>query len=225
MGTLTFKESAVDPSLFIYRRNSITIFLFIYVDDIVIVGSKEEEVRKVIGRLGDEFPIRDLGIMEYFLGIQVKRVRDGLHLSQTRYLFNLLRSCNMGELKAVSTPMLANAELHLDGHQRPCEFRRIIGSLQYITLTRPDVQVAVNWLAQFIAEPKMIHWLAVKRVLCYFFRTQKHGIALRQVKDFSVTAYCDADWEGDTVDRKSRTGFLVYVGGTLVSWVSKKQST
>lgn len=149
METLSFKESAVDPSLFIYQTNSVSIFLFVYVDDIVIVGSNEEEVKKVIERLGTEFPIRDLGTLEYFLGIQVKRVKDGLHLSQTQYFLNLLRSCNMGELKAASTPMLADTNLHSDDPviDDPSEFRRIIGSLQYITLTKPDVQVAVNRLA------------------------------------------------------------------------------
>lgn len=123
--------------------------------------------------------------------------------------------------------MLADIELRLDEPviDDPGEFQWIIGSLQFITLTRPEVQVVVNRLAQFMTEPTMVHWVVVKRVLCYLFRTQRHGIVLRWVNDFGITAYCDADWGEDTVDRKSRTGFLVYVGGTLVSWVSRKQST
>lgn len=105
------------------------------------------------------------------------------------------------------------------------EFRRIVGSLQYITITRPDVQVAVNHLLQFMAAPQPVHWSAMKRILRFLSSTQRFGIMLRKARDFGITAYCDADWGGDSIDRKSRTSYLVYLGGTLVTWVSRKQST
>lgn len=107
----------------------------------------------------------------------------------------------------------------------PKEFRRVIGSLQYMTMTRPDLQVAVNKLSQFMSAPRPVHWSALRRILRFLAGTVELGILLRRAKDFGITAYYDADWGGDTIDRKSRTGFLVYFGGTLIAWLSKKQST
>lgn len=92
-------------------------------------------------------------------------------------------------------------------------------------MTIPDVQVAENILPQVMASPKPKHWAAVKRVLQYFAGTQKHEVLIRKSDSFNIIAYCDSEWGGDTVDRKSWTGFLVFIVGTLVSWMSRKYNT
>lgn len=123
--------------------------------------------------------------------------------------------------------MVPNIDLNIDSEplKEQKEYRRIIGSLQYITLTRPDVQLAVNRLSQFMGKPTQLHWVSMKWVLRFLASTMNNGILLRPMVGAGVIAYCDTDWGGDTQDRQSRTGFLVYVGGSLVSWSSKKQGT
>lgn len=122
MEPLEFKESAVNPSLFIIRQVEITTYLFLYVDDIVIVGSDEEKVKGLIKKLVNEFPMRDLGELKFFLGVQVTYFEDGVRLSQTQYLINLLRSCEMENLKPAVTPMIVN--LDLKSEETPINDRR-----------------------------------------------------------------------------------------------------
>lgn len=106
-----------------------------------------------------DFPIRDLGDLKFFLGIEVDRVKEGLHPSQSQCLANLLRTCDMDSLKPAVIPMFPNFDLN--AKSRPIletkEYMRMIGSLQYITLTQPNVQLAVNWLSQFMANPTQVH--------------------------------------------------------------------
>jgi len=184
-------------------------------------------VERVMDQLGKEFAVRKLGCISYFLGIQVRKAKDGLHLCQTQYLVNLLKGINLDNMKPSTTPMLTNQDLYSDEPpiEQVTEYRRIVGSLQYLTLTRPDIQFAVNKLSQFMSSPKPLHWTAMKKVLRYLSGTQSWGITLGKVNDFAITGYCDADWAGDKVDRKSQTGYLIYIDGTLVAWSSRKQST
>lgn len=132
-----------------------------------------------------EFPIKDLGDLHYFLDIQESRMETGLHLSQTQYLYNLLHSSDLDNLKPSVTPMVANLDLCPQGNPiiNAREYRRIVGSLQYITLMRSDVQLAVNHLSQSMASPEEIHWVVMKRVLCFLSGTPNHGNILRQMKE------------------------------------------
>lgn len=138
--------------------------------------------------------------------------------NQKEFPIRNLGNCNVQNLKATDTPMLANVELVSKEPpiNNPLEYRRIVGSIQYITLTRPDVQLAVNRLSQFMSTPRQVHWTTMMRVLRYLSGTQTYGVVIQQEQDFRVTTYCDANWGGDTLDRKSRTGLLIYVGGNLV---------
>lgn len=185
------------------------------------------EVNKVISWLSEVFPIRDLGELKFFLGIQVCRGSYGLHLSQTQYLGNLLKTNDMENLRPGVTPMIANLDL-LSGEEpieNAKEYCRIINSLQYMILTRSDIQFTVNQLSQFMASLRPIHWTTVKRMLRYLSRTPRYGILLRKMVDYNITTFCDANWGDDTVDRKSITSYLIYFRGALVFWVSRKQNT
>jgi len=227
LAEMKFRESYTDPSLFLRIEDGQVTFLFTYVDDLVVTGSSEDLISEVIKQLGKQFAVRDLGELSYFLGIQVRRTSESLFLSQERYLINLLKSCNLTNLKPASTPISAQQDLVSEEDTIPevTEYRRIIGSLQYLTLTRPDIQFAVNKMAQYMASPKPVHWTAMKKILRYLSGTPKLGITLSKVKNFSITGYCDSDWGGDKGDRKSQTGVLIYLGDTLVNWISRKQST
>jgi len=223
---IKFFESYSDPSLFICKDGKDVMFLFSYVDDIVLTGSSATMVDSVIQKMAGEFAIRELGNVNFFLGIHVCRTPGGLHLSQQKYLRNLLESCGMIHSKPASTPMLQGGTFPDEEGQSPDQrdYRRIIGSLQYLTLTRPDIQYSVNKLSQFLTSPSSGHWVAMKRLLRYLAGTQQLGITLNKVRDFNITCYCDADWGGDLMDRKSHTGYLIYIGDSLVAWSSKKQA-
>lgn len=141
---LQFTESTVDPSLFILKEDDLTAFLFVYVDDIVVVGSDEKKVEELIKRLAREFPMRDLAKLNFFLSIQVEYFKDAWsHLSQTQYFANLLQSTDWDDLKRAPTSMITNIVLKSEGHpvEDSKEYRWVIGLLQYMTLTRLDIQM------------------------------------------------------------------------------------
>lgn len=123
--------------------------------------------------------------------------------------------------------MVANQDLYNEDEpiEDRKEYRRIIGSLQYLTISRPDIQFSVNELSRFMATPKAIHWTAMKKVLWYLLGTQDWGIQIKKVTNFYFSGFCDADWGSDSVDRKKQIGFLVHVGETLVFWRLRKQNT
>lgn len=122
---------------------------------------------------------------------------------------NLLKSCDLDNLRPSSTPMEARQNLFSEEEviSDPREYRRVIGSLQYLCLTRPDIQFAVNKLSQFMSSPKPIHLAAMKRVLRFLSGSQGSGITLNRVSDFSITGFCDADWGEITLTERDKLAF------------------
>lgn len=224
-----FFQSLADSSLFIYRCSSHTIYLLLYVDDIVVTGSDSHQLILFLDLLGREFDIKDLGGLSYFLGLEVTPVATGLHISQTKYAMDILKRSSMLECKPYSTPIATKLSLSLhDGDllSDPSEYRRLVGCLQYLTLSRPDIAFAVNHVAQFMSTPRVPHLVAVKRILRYVKGTLDYGIRLRPHTGItSISAFSDADWAGCPDSRRSTTGYLIYLGSNLVSWCSKKQPT
>ncbi|CAL8085814.1 unnamed protein product [Prunus armeniaca] len=224
-----FKQSLSDSSLFIYIVGANTIYLLLYVDDIIVTGSSSTLLQNFIDALGRGFDIKDLGQLHYFLGLQVLHNNGSLHVHQLKYAVDLLRKHNLHHSKPVSTPLAAKVSLSLlDGTPlaSPTEFREIVGSLQYLTLTRPDIAYAVNTVAQFMSSPRAPHLIAAKRILRYVKGTLDHGLVFRpQPLTARLCAYSDADWAGCPDTRRSTSGYLVYFGSNLLSWCSKKQPT
>ncbi|PRQ54450.1 putative RNA-directed DNA polymerase [Rosa chinensis] len=108
----------------------------------------------------------------------------------------------------------------------PTLYRSIVGALQYLTFTRPDIAYAVNTVCQFMTAPTDIHYAAVKRILRYLQGTIKNGLFYKYGSSPTyITAYCDADWAGEINQRRSTTGFIVYLGYCPISWQSKKQGS
>jgi histone deacetylase 1/2 len=174
--------------------------------------------------------LKDLGELHYFLGIEVKRVRDGIIMSQEKYANDLLHRVNMQICKTVDTPLSISDKLSLtDGEKLSGDdstrYRSIAGALQYITLTRPDIAFLVNKVCQFLHAPTTVHWTAVKRILRYLRGTISLGLRLSKSSSTVVSAFSDADWAGCPDDRRSTGGFSVYVGSNLVSWNARKQAT
>ncbi|KAK1611873.1 hypothetical protein QYE76_035546 [Lolium multiflorum] len=148
---LGFIPSKADVSLFVYKHDSITIYMLVYVDDIIVVSSTAKAADHLLAKLRQTFPVKDLGHLGYFLGIEVKHQRSSLHLSQQKYISDLLARTNMTEAKTVSTPMAVSDKLSRYvgvplSSEDVTRYRSVVGALQYLTLTRPDISFSVNKL-------------------------------------------------------------------------------
>lgn len=137
LNALGLIESRMDSSVFLSKQGSYPLYLCLYVDDIVITSSSTIEISRILHLLATDFPITDLGELKFFLSVEVNRVKEGLHLSQARYLANLLQTCNLDNIKPTVTPMVPNVDLNATSEpfQDLKEYRRVVGSLQYATLT------------------------------------------------------------------------------------------
>ena len=221
-----FSNSLSDTSLFIYKSGRDLVYVLVYVDDIMVTGRNNTLIKRVIDNLANRFSIKDMGNLSYFLGIETIRTPAGMHLMQRKYVTDLLTKANMLHTKPVATPLPTSLKLLLNSGEPladPGEYRWLVGSPQYLALTRPDISYAVNRLSQFMHRPTSEHWQAVKRVLRYLSGTLSHGIFLRKQHTSSLHAYSDADWAGDSDDYVSTNAYIIYLGSQPISWTSKKQ--
>lgn len=223
-----FAQSHSDTCLFTYIHDRLIIYVLVYVDDIIITGNKLEAVEKFISQLKSNFSVKDLGDLSYFLGVEVKRLPTGIFLSQQNYIREILEFAKMEGAKAVNTPLSTSSTLrladsvHLDDVS---SFRRVIGKLQYLLLTRPDIAFAVNRLSQFTSRPTINHWSAVKRLLRFLIGTFDTGLFLRRDSKCDLHAFSDADWAGNPDDRTSTSANIIFLGRNPIAWSSKKQKS
>lgn len=223
---LGFSESKLDYSLFTLHSAQHQIFVLVYVDDILVTGSTASAITNVIHQLKSEFHVKDLGHISYFLGIQASRDHRGLHLRQSAYISDLLNKTKMAGAKPLSSPTISGSKLsseECDLLEDPTAYRQIVGALQYCTISRPDISYAVNQLCQFMHQPREPHWCAVKRVLRYLKGSIDYGLSYTP-SFISLSAFCDSDWAGSPDDRRSTSGYGVFLGRNLISWSAKKQS-
>jgi histone deacetylase 1/2 len=232
LADLGFTASTADTSLFILRRRAATVYLLVYVDDIIVVSSSSTITDRLVHQLGHTFALKDLGPLHYFLGIEVTSQGRGLLMSQRKYATELLQRAGMTKCAPVTTPMASSDKLSaLDGTLLSAEdstrYRSIVGGLQYLTMTRPDLSFVVNKVCQYLHAPRCTHWSAVKRILRYVKATLSTGLLLRPpTRDPDLlSAFSDADWAGDRDDRRSTGGYAVFYGGNLVAWSARKQAT
>ncbi|MCH80898.1 retrovirus-related Pol polyprotein from transposon TNT 1-94, partial [Trifolium medium] len=229
--SLDFSNSKCDSSLFTYHSANCVVYLLVYVDDIIITGNSLALIKSITSKLHNAFALKQLGTLDYFLGIEVKCQPNGcLLLSQGKYIRDLLAKANMLGASPVYTPMVSTAKLTKTGSSSfsdPTLYRSVVGALQYVTITRPELSYSVNKVCQFMVHPLEAHWLAVKRILRYLAGTQDLGLHLFPAPShvpFTLHGYCDADWAANPDDRRSTSGAAVFLGPNLQSWWSKKQT-
>uniref|UniRef100_A0A2N9GSV6 Reverse transcriptase Ty1/copia-type domain-containing protein n=1 Tax=Fagus sylvatica TaxID=28930 RepID=A0A2N9GSV6_FAGSY len=225
---LGFHGSRSDSSLFIYKTTSLTMFILIYVDDIIITASQPESIDDLLLSLTHEFAVKDLGNLNFFLGIEVLSNPHGIILSQHRYIIDLLHRTKMSEAKPITTPMASTSSLSaFEGELFPdlTLYRSTVGALQYLALTRPDIAFTVNKLSQFMQKPLLPHWQTVKRLLRYLKNTLNFGLQIYRSSSSTIQAFSDADWAGSRDDRRSTGSYCLFLGKNLISWSCKKQAT
>jgi transposase InsO family protein len=224
---LGFTASTADSSLFVYKHQTVIAYLLLYVDDIVLTSNTPAYLDQLIAQLSSVFDLKDLGPLHYFLGLQVTRSSSGLYLNQAKYTHDLLKKHNMLTSKSAKSPSCPNTRLSLhesDPLPDPHGYRSLVGALHYLTFTRPDISFSVHQVCQYMSAPTTVHLAAAKRILRYLQGTLHHGIAFTP-GPLHLSAYTDADWAGDPDDRRSTSGYLVYIGSNPITWSAKKQPT
>jgi hypothetical protein len=196
-------------------------FLLVYVDDIILVSSSSMVVSDFLCSLQQDFALKDLGSLHYFLGIEVQRTSEGLQLSQKKYTNDLLQCAGMLSCKLVSTLLATSMKIsahegELLSSEDVAKYHGIVGALQYFTLTRPDIAYTVNKVCQYLHAPQTPHWTAVKWILRFLKHTTGFGCLIQSSSSTMVSAFSDDDWAGCTDNRKS-TAVLRYILGPISS--------
>jgi hypothetical protein len=166
--------------------------------------------------------------LTFFLGFQVKQMREGNFISQEKYTKDLLKRFNMEDCKPIKTQMPSNGHLDLDEGGKQVDltlYHSMIGSLLYLIASRPDIMFSVCMCARFQANPKEAHLVSVKRILGYLKHTPSIGLWYSKGASFQLIGYSDSDYAGCKIDRKSTSGGCHMLGRSLVSWTSKKQNS
>jgi hypothetical protein len=174
-----------------------------------------------------KFEMSMMGELNYFLGFQVKQLKEGTFISQMKYTQDLLKRFGMKDAKPAKTPMGTDEHLNLNKGGKSIDqkaYRSMIGSLLYLCASRPDIIISVCKCARFQSDPKECHLVAVKRVLRYLVSTPCFGIWYPKGSTFDLIGYSDSNYVGCKVDRKSTSGTCQFLGRSLVSWSSKKQT-
>ncbi|XP_070045772.1 uncharacterized mitochondrial protein AtMg00810-like [Nicotiana tomentosiformis] len=215
---------SVSP-LFIYKNNTDIAILLIYVDDILLIASSSTLLSSLIAALKSEFSMNDLGLINFFLGISVTSRDGGYFICQSKYIKDLLGRANLLSSKPVTSP-ISPKSIHNSSDSSPFSdatlYRSLVGGLQYLTFTRPDIAFAVNRVSQFMHSPSVTHFTAVKRILRYLNVSLTRGLFIPGGSIDSLSCYSDADWAGCPTTRRSTSAFCLFLGSNLVSWSSKK---
>lgn len=224
---LGFSSSRYDQALFLRCTSKGCTLLLLYVDDMIITGDDLAGIHDLKSFLSQNFEMKDLGHLSYFLGLEISRDSHGYYLTQAKYAADLVSQAGLTDNKITSTPIEANVKLiPNDGVplSNPTLYRQLVGRLIYLTVTRPDLAYAVHIVSQFMSSPCTNHYAVVLRILRYVKGTMFHGLRFRFDSPLILYAYTDSDWAGDPTDRRSITGNCFFLGHSLISWKSKKQT-
>ncbi|KAK2364020.1 putative mitochondrial protein [Trifolium repens] len=222
-----YRKGGSDKTLFVKEERGKFIIAQIYVDDIVFGGMSNTMVQHFVQQMQSEFEMSLVGELTYFLGLQIKQMEDTIFISQSKYARNIVKKFGMENATHKRTPAPTHLKLTKDEKGISVDqslYRSMIGSLLYLTASRPDITYAVGVCARYQADPKVSHMTQVKRILKYVNGTSDYGIMYSHCEDSTLYGYCDADWAGSADDRKSTSGGCFFLGTNLISWFSKKQN-
>ncbi|GKA49866.1 putative ribonuclease H-like domain-containing protein [Tanacetum coccineum] len=204
----------------------------IYYDEVFPPVARIEAIRSSLcdefeGLMHKRFQMSSMGELTFFLGLQVQQKKDGIFISQDKYVAGILKKFDFATVKTASTPMEPNKALIKDEEADSVDvhlYRSMIGSLMYLTASRPDIMFVVCACARFQVTPKMSHLHAVKRIFRYLKGQPKLGLWYPRDSPFDLEAFSDSDYAGASLDRKSTTGGCQFLGKRLISWQCKKQT-
>ncbi|XP_019245174.1 PREDICTED: uncharacterized protein LOC109225037 [Nicotiana attenuata] len=217
-----------DYSLFYKKNGKSSVYVIVYVNDVLFAGTDQEEIIQLKAFLHEQFRIKDLGQLHYFLGLEVMYKDDGIIISQRKFVLDMLKEYNCLDYKPCSSLLDPTIKLKAkEGTflQDPTYYRKLVGKLNFLTNTGLDIAYIVQHLSQFMQEPREHHLKAAFQLLRYLRNDHTLGIFMSKDADCTVKACCDSDWAACPDFRRSITGYLVLLGNSPISWKSKKQET
>jgi hypothetical protein len=222
---LGFTKSEADENLYQIVVEGNLLIIVLFVDDLILTGD-EELIHSCKDDLAKEFEMKDLGLLHYFLGLEIWQ-RDGeLFVSQGKYEGQILGKFHMEGYKPMDTPLPGNWRKE-DATSKEVVgatvYRQLVGLLMYLVNMRPDICYGVNHLSQAMVKPTKLFWKEGKNVLRYLKGTSEYGLWYRQTNEVNLHGFTDADWVGSPMDRKSTSGGIFSIGSIVVSWYNKKQ--
>ncbi|KAD6118823.1 hypothetical protein E3N88_10094 [Mikania micrantha] len=223
-----FTRGSIDKTLFIKNVGQHNLLVQIYVDDIIFASSDLKLCDAFTELMTKKFEMSAMGELKFFLGLQIKQKHDGIFIHQSKYIKELLKKFDLQNCKPCSSPMSSTTQLDADLKGTSVDetlYRCMIGSLMYLTASRPDIMFATCVCARFQAAPKESHLIAVKRIFRYLQGTQSLGIWYSTGHSCKLVAFSDSDYAGCKLSRKSTSGGCQFLGNCLVSWQSKKQTS
>ncbi|KAD2805952.1 hypothetical protein E3N88_39329 [Mikania micrantha] len=223
-----FTRGSIDKTLFIKNVGQHKLLVQIYVDDIIFASSDLKLCDAFTELMTKNFEMSAMGELQFFLGLQIKQKPDGIFIHQSKYTKELLKKFDLQNCKPCSNPMSSTTQLDADLKGTSVDetlYRCMIGSLMYLTASRPDIMFATCVCARFQAAPKESHLIAVKRIFRYLQGTQSLGIWYSTGHSCKLVAFSDSDYAGCKLSRKSTSGGCQFLGNCLVSWQSKKQTS
>lgn len=228
LDALGFYRSISDHAVYTRGQGPGRLLVGVYVDDLIITGADDAEILRFKAEMQKEFRMSDLGLLSYYLGVEVRQDKDGITIAQTAYADKLLEQAGMKDCNASASPM--EARLKLSKRSTAAEtdataYRSIVGGLRYLVHTWPDIAFAVGYVSRYMEKPTVEHLAAVKHILRYVAGTRTLGCFMSRgaLTDEHLIGYSDSDMAGDLDDRKSTSGVLFFLGGCPVSWQSTKQ--
>ncbi|GJX40966.1 putative ribonuclease H-like domain-containing protein [Tanacetum coccineum] len=221
-----FQRGTIDQTFFIRKHKGEFLLVQVYVDDIIFGSSNPKLCREFEALMHDKFKMIAMGELNFFLGLQVLQKKDGIFLSQDKYVVDILNKFGFSNIRSANTPMDRENPWGKDGTGKDVElhlYRSMIGSLMYLIASRPDIMFDVCACARHQVTPKECHLHVVKRIFRYLKGHPKLGLWYPKESPFDLVAYSDSDYGGATQDRKSTTGGCQFLGRRLISWQCKKQ--
>jgi hypothetical protein len=223
-----FKVGKADPTLFTKTCDGDIFVCQIYVNDIIFGSTNQKSCEEFSNVMTQKFEMSMMGELTYFLGFQVKQLKDDTFISQMKYTQDLLKRFGMKDAKPANTPMGTNGHVDLNKGGKSVDqkaYQSMIGSLLYLCASRPDIMLSICMCARYQFDPKECHLVAIKRILSYLVSMPCFGIWYPKGSTFELIGYSDSDYAGCNVDRKSISGTCQFLGRSLVSWSSKKQTS
>ena len=222
-----FERSSYEHTLFIKRGKNTILIVSLYVDDLIFTGNDLTMMQGFKSSMKKEFEMTDLGEMRYFLGIEVCQNAEGVHISQKKYAEKILQKFGLEACNGVKNPIVPGSMVlstEEEGNQADGTlFKQMVGSLMYMTVTRPDLMYSVCLMSRFMSNPKDVHMAAAKRILRYIKATTNLGIFYKRRCKDELVGYTDSDYARDVGDRRSTSGYVFVQSGGAVAWASKKQ--
>lgn len=222
-----FERCPNEQTLFIKRgtRGNILI-VSIYVDDLIYTSDDKGLMIEFKKSMMQAFDMTDLGKMRFFLGIEVLQKPEGVFMCQRKYAADILKKFAMDECKPMKSPIVPGSKINKDVDGVGVDetyFKQIVGSLMYLTSTRPDIMFGVSLISRYMSKPTELHMQVAKRILRYLKGTINYGIFYKKGGEEKLLGFTDSDYAGDEDDSKSTSGYIFKMNSGAVSWMSKKQ--